>query len=76
MIGAVLAGLAAAVNVLCLWQWDRPPLNVVATAVTVLAALLAAGGHSYGWGRGRLPRATSSPISCPTAVMPMVTRPA
>ena len=42
VIGAVMVGAAAAVNVLCLWQWDRSPLNVVATTVTVLAALGAA----------------------------------
>jgi hypothetical protein len=42
VIGAVMVGVAAVVNVLCLWQWDRSPLNVVATAVTVLAALGAA----------------------------------
>ena len=39
VIGAVMVGVAAAVNVLCLWRWDRSTLNVVATAVTVLAAL-------------------------------------
>ena len=42
VIGAVTIGVAAAVNVLCLWRWDRSTLNVIATAVTVLAALAAA----------------------------------
>lgn len=46
VIGAIMVGVAALVNVLCLWKWDRSPLNVVVTALGASGIL-----HASSWDR-------------------------